>query len=117
MRRGGALLHRVIGAIVAIVVIAVVAVGVTVGTTTRVSEPRQRTHVKPAVAQPSAVEVAALRRTLRAGLTFSPAPGATGAAPDAPVTVKVATGALHSVRVTSPTGVEVPGTYVGSANE
>ncbi|MFE0460080.1 Ig-like domain-containing protein [Kitasatospora sp. NPDC058965] len=48
-------------------------------------------------------------RSSAAVITVTPADGTTGAAFTAPVTVSVAAGTLDSVRVTDPTGREIPG--------
>jgi lipoprotein-anchoring transpeptidase ErfK/SrfK len=63
-----------------------------------------------ALAQAQAQMHARLVAQLTTAVTVSPAPGAAGVAPDAPVTVSTTTGTLSSVKVTDSAGTVLAGT-------
>jgi lipoprotein-anchoring transpeptidase ErfK/SrfK len=116
MRRGRALIFRTIEVIGVLALIACVAVGIAVTRAARVSEPESAAARAAAARHLSTKAVAAEQSALKAGLTFSPASGATGAAPNTPIVVTAPAGELTTVHVTSSGGVAVAGQRSSAAD-
>jgi lipoprotein-anchoring transpeptidase ErfK/SrfK len=116
MRRGRALMLRVIEVIGVLVLFACIVVGVTVTRAARVSEPQSADAKARAAHKLPAKVVTEVRTALKAGLRFVPGPGATDVAPDAPIVVTAPAGELGAVHVTSSSGVDVAGERSSAAD-
>jgi lipoprotein-anchoring transpeptidase ErfK/SrfK len=116
MRRGRALIFRVIEAIGVLVLFACIVVGVTVTRAARVSEPQSAASKARAAHKLPAKLVSQVQATLKASVKFVPGPDATDVAPDAPIVVTAPAGELSTVRVTSSSGVAVAGVRSSAAD-
>jgi lipoprotein-anchoring transpeptidase ErfK/SrfK len=116
MRRGRALIFKIVEVIGVLVLVACVVVGITVTRAARVSEPRSAAERAAAARHLSAKAVAAEQSALKAGITFAPAAGATAAPPDAPIVVTAPAGELTTVHVTSSHGSAVAGERSSAAD-
>ncbi|MDQ1465924.1 MAG: hypothetical protein QOH10_339 [Actinomycetota bacterium] len=117
MRRARVVVDRVIGAAAMLFVFACVAVGVTVGSSARVSEVYGHRVEIASTAGTNRQQLSEVRTALAASLSFVPEPGATAVAPDAPIVVKAGAGHITNVRATSSTGVVVAGALAPRADE
>jgi lipoprotein-anchoring transpeptidase ErfK/SrfK len=116
MRRGRALIFRVIEVIGVFVLFACIAVGVTVTRAARVSEPQSAAAKAREASKLPAKVVSQVQAALKSGLRFIPGPGATDVAPDAPIVVTAPAGELGAVHVTSSSGVAVAGERSSAAD-
>lgn len=116
MRRGRALIFRIVEVIGVLALFACIVVGVTVTRAARVSEPKSAAARAAAARHLSARAVSKEQSELKAGLSFSPAPGATDAPPDAPIVVTAPAGELSTVHVTTSNGTAVAGERSSAAD-
>ncbi len=119
MRRGRALILKLMEAIGILVLFACIVVGVTITRAARVSETQSAAAKALAQARAHQLSPQALAKeqtALKTGLAFVPGPGAVDVAPDAPIVVTTPPGQLGTVHVVSANGEVIPGTRSSSAD-